>query len=335
MSVSVRSRRWLGAFVAALALVAVAVVSLMVGAEDIPWREALPAVFGTPATEHEFIVRELRMPRTALCILVGICLAVAGALIQAFTRNPLADPGILGVNAGATLAVVLSISVLGLKAPSQYVWFALLGAFLATAAVYVIGGTGRAKFSPVTVTLAGVALGAVLTGLATGVMLANPTIFDSVRVWQVGSVAGRDAEILLTVIPFLLAGLALAAYAAHSLNALALGDELAQSLGSRVSRTRFVVIVAVMLLAGVATAAVGPIAFVGLMVPHAARYFTGPAQPWIIAYSCFFGAILLVVSDIVGRTAVRPGELPVGVVTAFVGAPVLIALVRSKRLATL
>lgn len=327
--------RWGGFVAGVLVLALVCACSLTVGAEDIPWRVALAAMTEPAALEHHHIVRDLRLPRTALCLVVGMCLAVAGALIQAFTRNPLADPGILGVNAGATLAIVLAVTGCGFTATSEYIWFALLGAFLATAAVYFIGGIGKARFSPVAVTLAGVALGAVLTGLAVGVMLANPSTFDNVRVWQVGSVASRDGNTIWSMLPFMVTGLGLAAYAAHSLNALALGEDLAHSLGASVSRTRLVVVMAVTLLAGAATAAVGPIAFVGMMVPHAARFVTGPTQPWIVAYSCVFGGLLMVLSDMVGRVVVRPAELPVGVVTAFVGAPVLIALVRSKRLAAL
>ncbi|MDX2358080.1 FecCD family ABC transporter permease [Dietzia sp. PP-33] len=316
-----------------LAVLAVAVlVSVAVGSKDIPLPTVLEAFrdYDVGLNEH-FIVWEMRLPRTLTGVAVGSGLAVAGALIQALTRNPLADPGILGVNAGAAFFVALGVAVLGVASVSGYVWFAFFGALVVTVGVYLIGSAGRGPADPVRLTLAGVALGAVLSGITLGMTLLDPEAFDQMRNWNAGSIAGRGYDVLLPVLPFLVVGVVLAMGAASSLNAIALGDDLATSLGTRVVFTRTTVIIAVTLLAGGATAIAGPIMFVGLMVPHVARWITGPEQRWIIAYSLVMGPILVIVSDVLGRVVIRPGELPVGIVTAFVGAPVLIALIRRKK----
>lgn len=316
-----------------LAVLAVAVLfSVAVGSKDIPLSTVLEAfrAYDLAVDEH-FIVWEMRLPRTLTGLAVGAGLAVSGALIQALTRNPLADPGILGVNAGAAFFVALGVAVLGVSSVTGYVWFAFLGALVVTVGVYVIGSAGRGPADPVRLTLAGVALGAVLSGITLGMTLLDPEAFDQMRNWNAGSIAGRGYDVLLPVLPFLILGVVLAVGAASSLNAIALGDDLATSLGTRVVFTRTTVIIAVTLLAGGATAIAGPIMFVGLMVPHIARWITGPEQRWIIAYSLVMGPILVIVSDVLGRVVIRPGELPVGIVTAFVGAPVLIALIRRKK----
>ncbi|PAY24129.1 Fe(3+)-siderophore ABC transporter permease [Dietzia natronolimnaea] len=317
-----------------LAVLAVAVLfSVAVGSKDIPLSTVLEALRNSDlAIDEHFIVWEMRLPRTLTGLAVGAGLAaVSGALIQALTRNPLADPGILGVNAGAAFFVALGVAVFGVSSIAGYVWFAFLGALVVTVGVYLIGSAGRGPADPVRLTLAGVALGAVLSGITLGMTLLDPGAFDQMRNWNAGSIAGRGYDVLLPVLPFLILGVVLAVGAASSLNAIALGDDLATSLGTRVALTRTTVIIAVTLLAGGATAIAGPIMFVGLMVPHIARWITGPEQRWIIAYSLVMGPILVIASDVLGRVLMRPGELPVGIVTAFVGAPVLIALIRRKK----
>lgn len=219
----------------------------------------------------------------------------------------------------------------GVGSISGYVWFAFAGALVVTVMVYVIGTAGRGAATPVRLTLAGVALGAVLTGMTTALILIDPETFDQMRHWNAGSFAARDLAVLSPVVPFFVVGLLLAAIAARPLNAVALGDDLAAALGTHVVRTRVIVVVAVTLLAGGATAIAGPIAFVGLMVPHVARWIVGPDQRWILAYTIVLAPVMILVSDVIGRVVVRPGEIPVGIVTAFVGAPVLIALVRRKN----
>lgn len=326
-----RLRRAVGFVVAAVGLLVLVLVSIAVGAKQIPLPDVIDALVDNSREGDDFIIWDLRVPRTVIAVCVGAALGVSGALIQALTRNPLADPGILGVNAGAAFFVALGVAYFSVGSVGGYVWFAFAGALVVTVAVYVIGSAGRGPADPVRLTLAGVALGAVLSGIVTAMVLLDPRAFDKMRNWNAGSVVGRGYDVLLPVLPFLVVGLLLAATAARSLNAVALGDDLANSLGTSVTRTRVVVIIAVTLLAGGATAIAGPIGFVGLMVPHIARWIVGPDQRWILAYTLVLAPSLLLAADVLGRVVMRPGEIPVGIVTAFVGAPVLIILVRRKK----
>ena len=304
------------------------------GAKFIPASVIVEAFANPQDTVDHAIVLQNRLPRTLLGIAVGVALGVSGALIQAITRNPLADPGILGVNAGASFAIVISIGVLGVGSLSGYIWFAFTGAILTTAAVYLIGTAGRNVVNPIRLTMAGVALGAVLTGVGSGLTLLNPKAFDHLRSWSIGSLDSRSMESVSTVAPFMALGLLLALLSVRGLNAVALGDDLASSLGANVNRTRILAVLAITLLSGSATAAAGAIGFVGLMIPHVARWLVGPDQRWIMATTVLLSPILLLLSDVVGRIA-APGELQVGVVTAFIGAPVLIALARRRTVSGL
>lgn len=329
---SLRIRRALGLVAALITLVVVIAASLAIGARDMPISEVLGAFFAPTGSDDQLVVLELRLPRTVLGILVGMGLGLAGGLIQALTRNPLADPGILGVNAGASLAITIGVAFFGISSITGYIWFAFAGALVATVGVYVIGSAGRSRtVDPIRLTLAGVAVAAVLTGLTKAILLTNERAFDAFRSWDVGAIAGRDFDTITAILPFIVIGTVLALALSHSLNAVALGDDLAASLGTSVNRTRVLSILAVTLLAGAATAAAGPIGFIGLMIPHIARWIVGPDQRWILGYSVVLSPILLLASDVIGRVVMKPGELQVGVVTAFVGAPVLIALVRRKK----
>lgn len=329
---SLRIRRALGLVAALITLVVVIAASLAIGARDMPISEVLGAFFAPTGSDDQLVVLELRLPRTVLGILVGMGLGLAGGLIQALTRNPLADPGILGVNAGASLAITIGVAFFGISSITGYIWFAFAGALVATVGVYVIGSAGRSRtVDPIRLTLAGVAVAAVLTGLTKAILLTNERAFDAFRSWDVGAIAGRDFDTITAILPFIGIGTVLALALSHSLNAVALGDDLAASLGTSVNRTRVLSIIAVTLLAGAATAAAGPIGFIGLMIPHIARWIVGPDQRWILGYSLVLAPILLLASDVIGRVVMKPGELQVGVVTAFVGAPVLIALVRRKK----
>lgn len=315
---------WL--LVALALLVVVVAVGIAVGSKDIPLARVV-AAFGTgDGSVDRTIVLGLRLPRTLLGILVGAALGVSGALMQGLTRNPLADPGLLGVNAGAAFAVVVAIGFLGVGATEDYLWFALSGALLAAVVVFLIGSAARGGPDPVSLTLAGVAVGAVLSAVSTGLTLLDPTAFDLMRNWTAGSLEGRGADVVLAAAPFFAVGAVLAALATRGLNAVALGDDVAASLGVHPVRMRVLVAAAVAPLAGAATAVAGPIGFVGLMVPHAVRILTGADQRWMVAFSAVGGSLLVLAADILGRLAVRPAELPVGIVTAIVGAPVLIAL---------
>lgn len=329
------TRRALGLLVVVAVLLFLVVLSIAVGATSIPIGDVRRGLFAPDGSVDAVIVRELRLPRTLLGVLVGAALGVAGALVQAMTRNPLADPGILGVNAGAAFMVAIAVGALGFTGIGTYVWFAFLGAVLATIAVYTVGSMGRSGATPIRLTLSGIALGAVLGGITSGMLLLDPDAFDTLRFWAVGSLTGRGPEIAAAVAPFIALGLLLALVIARPLNSIALGDDLALSLGVKVQRTRIIGVVAVTLLAGAATAAAGPIGFVGLMIPHIVRWVVGPDQRWILLYTVAAAPCLLLMSDILGRVVLAPGELQVGIVTAFVGAPVLIVLVRRSRVSGL
>jgi iron complex transport system permease protein len=322
--------------VAALALLGVCVLfSIAVGAKSIPVATVWHTLTDYSATYDQSVIFELRLPRTVLGIFVGAALGLAGALMQGLTRNPLAEPGILGVNSGAAFAVVVGIFVVGVGGPSTYIWFAFAGAALAALAVYALGSRGRASATPVRLALAGTAVAAVLQGLVYCVIVLNEFVFDRIRFWQVGSLAGRDLDIFMQVWPFLVAGIVIALLLGPSLNALSLGEDLAAALGAGINRTRAVAALSIVLLCGSATAVAGPIRFVGLIVPHVARALVGPDQRWLLPYSAVLSAILLTGADTVGRIVLPSGELEVGIITALIGAPVFIALVRRKKMAAL
>lgn len=316
-------------------LVVILFLSLAVGAKAVPPGEVLAELFAYDGSADHVVVQDLRLLRTATGLLVGISLGLSGAMIQALTRNPLADPGILGVNAGAGFAVVVGVAVFGVVDIQGYIWFAFAGAVASTVAVYLIGSAGRVHATPLRLTLAGVALGAVLGGISAGITLLLPNVFDSMRVWNAGTLSNRTWDMAGTVTPVILAGVLLAVLMARPLNSMALGEDLARSLGTDINRTRIGVIVAVTLLCGAATAAAGPIGFIGLMIPHVARWIVGPDQRWIMAYTMVMAPALLLGSDIVGRLIVQPAELQVGIVTAFIGAPVLIFLIRRRKVSGL
>jgi iron complex transport system permease protein len=312
------------------ALALAVVLSLLVGANPISPDAVWSALTGAGSGEARFVVWDQRVPRTIAALAVGASLGVAGALMQAFTRNPLADPGILGVNAGAGFAVAAGLAFLGVTAPGEIAWLACGGALVVTLVVYTIGSGGRERSSAARLTVTGVAFGAVLAGLTTGITITHPDAFDRMRGWNAGSLLERDLGVVVPVLPFLAAGLVLAAASARSLNAIALGPDVARAQGVSVGRSRVLVLAAVTLLAGGATAIAGPIAFVGLVVPHLVRWTVGSDQRRILVGSVVVGCILVLCSDVVGRIAVLPGEMPVGLVTAFVGAPVLVALARRR-----
>jgi iron complex transport system permease protein len=332
---ALRRRRLLvvAGLVALLALVALA--SLSVGAKSIPIGQVWDAIWSPTGTENDIVVRSLRAPRTVLGIGVGIALGMAGALMQGHTRNPLADPGLLGVEAGAAFFVVVGIYALGVTSLVGYAWFAFAGAGAASVLVFVLGSLGRGGPTPVTLALAGVAVSALLGALTSALLLADLQTFDAFRFWAVGSLAGRDAGVAAQVAPFLLVGLLLAVLNAPGLNLLALGEDVARALGQRVAVTRWTGLVAITLLTGSAVAACGPIAFVGLVVPHVVRALTGPDHRWLLPAAGLAGAVLLLAADVIGRVVVRPGELQVGIVLALVGAPFFVALVRRRRVVAL
>lgn len=319
-----------------LALAIVMVLSIALGSRAVPLGEVWHAFTNMdPSNNDHLVVRDQRVPRMFVGVMVGLALGVGGAVMQGLTRNPLADPGLLGVDGGASLFVVIGIGYAGAVAAGQYVWFALLGAAVASLVVYAIGASGREGATPVKLALAGAAMSAAFTSVVTAILLLDPKTFDNYRFWVVGSLSGRDGSTLLVVLPFLIAGLVLAMAMGRFLNALALGDDVARGLGQRVGAARCMGALVVVLLCGGATAVAGPISFVGLTVPHVARIFVGADHRWILPYSAVLGAILLLGADTIGRLIARPGEIEVGIITALVGAPVFIFLVRRSRMAQL
>ncbi len=316
--------------VLAALLVALAAFSLTVGSRSL----SLETIFSALANPQESVERSLilssRLPRALLAIFAGAGLGVAGLLAQALTRNPLAEPGILGVNAGASLAIVTAVGFLGVSGFAGYVSFAFLGALLTAALVYLIGRPRAGSSDPVRLVLSGVAIAAIFTGLGTALSLVRPQAFDQLRAWTIGSLQGRDTSVIVPLALLTLLGILIAALCTRSLDGLALGDDAATALGINVRNTHVLVLVALTVLAASATAAVGAIGFIGLMAPHAARRLAGSGTGWVMAYTCLLAPMLLLIADMLGRIML-PGELQAGVVCAFIGAPLLIMLARSPK----
>ncbi|WP_329793938.1 iron ABC transporter permease [Lentzea sp. DG1S-22] len=329
---SPQRRRLLGLALLVAGLAVVAVLSLVIGARSLTPAEVWRGLFGDPGTDQQLteitlIVHTLRIPRTVLAIVAGLALGMAGALIQGHTRNPIADTGLLGVNSGASFAVVLSIALFGLQSPLQYVWFALLGAAAAGVVVFGLSSLGRGAGNPLTLVLAGQGVTIFLAAMTTAVALGNTQSLDVLRFWNAGSVQGVGYDVIGTASAFIAVGIVLALANLPVLNLLNLGDDVARGLGVNILAGRTVGVVAVTLLAGAATAACGPIAFLGLMVAHVARWITGPDYRWMVPYAGLLGSVVLLLGDVVGRLVVRPAELQAGIVIALIGAPFFAALV--------
>jgi iron complex transport system permease protein len=308
-----------------LGVVLCVAASLALGSRNVGMEDVLYALFHSGSSFDALVVRE-RIPRTVFSLIAGASLGVSGALMQAITRNPIADPSVLGVNTGASLFVVSGIAFFQINTAGEYVWFALAGAVITAIFVYRIGSMGYGGATPIKLALAGAATSAALASLVSAVILPRIEVMNAYRFWQVGSVSGATWEGILTVTPFLIVGLLIGVIAAPALDALALGDDLATGLGVRTGLVRIAGASAGVLLCGATTALAGPIAFVGLMIPHAMRMLCGPDMKYIIPMSALGGAMLLTVSDVIGRLIGQPGELEAGIVTAFFGAPILIVI---------
>jgi iron complex transport system permease protein len=327
-----RAIRAFGLLLSVAILVLVALASIAIGAKELSLGQVWHGLFEDSGTYGDVVVAE-RLSRTLLGLLAGAALGLAGAVLQALTRNPLADPGLLGINAGASAAVVTAVTFLGVTSLSGYVWFAFFGAAAVGALVWFLGGSRGA--TPVRLALAGTAISAALYGYLQAVMIMDDAALGKMRFWTVGSLSAANDSTIRQVLPFLLVGMVLALALSRPLNAMAMGDDTAKALGANLNRTRALSMLAATVLCGAATAACGPIVFVGLMVPHVVRSFTGPDLRWILPYAAILSPVLLLGADVIGRIVARPAELQVGIVTAILGGPVFIYLVRRRRTAQL
>ena len=315
-----------------LALLAMA--SIVVGTRFVPVPTILDALRGSNETLEEAVI-QVRIPRTVLAIVAGAALAVSGAVFQGVTRNPLADPGILGINMGASLAVITGLAYFGLSQSTSYIWVAIAGAALAAIFVYAVGSLGRGGPTPLKLALAGAATSAALISFTTAIILPRGDISENVQSWQIGGVGGATFARIWQVMPFLAVGLAICLLSAKSLNSLALGDDVAAGLGERVAVARGLASLGAVMLCGAATAICGPISFVGLVVPHLCRLLVGPDHRWLLPFTALTGSCLLVAADVLGRIVARPSEIDVGIITAFVGAPFFIYIVRRQKVRAL
>jgi iron complex transport system permease protein len=315
----------------AVVVVLVALLSLAVGTRAVPLPAVVDALLHHGTTPDALVVRSLRIPRTEVGLVAGAALGAAGCTLQAVTRNPLADPGILGLSQGAAAGVVLAIATGAASGFSGYVWYAFAGAVLAACGVYLLAARGREGASPVKLALAGTAFSAMVAGATTVALTASSATLDQFRFWQVGSLAGRDADTVTRMLPFLAAGALLVLCCARGLDGLALGDDAARALGHKVRTVRACSALGATLLTAAAVAASGPIAFVGLAVPHLARRLVrGGGHRVLLPLSALLGASLLPAADVVGRVVRAPAEVPAGVMTALVGVPVLVVLIRRR-----
>lgn len=334
-----RPRRWgrrrvLGVTALIAVLVIAAVLSVTFGARDVSLTDVWGGLTGSTDTASTAAAAK-RIPRTVLAMLVGAALAVSGAVLQGATRNPLADPQILGINGGAALAIVTGIAFFGLSSATSYIWVGMVGAGAAAVFVYAIGSLGRGGATPLRLALAGAVTAVAFSSLTSAILLPRTDVMNVFRFWQVGGVGGATPATILQVLPFLLAGLVICLASASALNTLALGDELAAGLGARVRTARLVSSGGAVILCGAATAVAGPIGFVGLVVPHMIRLVVGVDHRWLLPVSALGGAVLLTLADVVGRVVARPQEIEVGIVTALLGAPFFIALVRRQKMRAL
>lgn len=320
----------IGLLLSLLVLLISLVASITLGAADIPLSKIPAALIAFDSSIDHLIICTVRLPRSLIAILVGAAIAVAGTLMQGITRNPLADPGILGINAGAVMAVVMTSFIFGTSSPIIYAWSAFLGAGVAAVTVYFLGSLGRGGLTPLNITIAGAALTAFLSSITTGILILSQRTLDEIRFWLAGSVAGSDFTLFLQVLPYIGIGLVVAFVIGKPITTLSLGEDVARGLGQRTAWVKITAAISVVLLAGSAVAAAGPIGFIGLVVPHIVRFFVGFDYRWILPYSAVFGAILLLVADIAARLLIKPQELPVGVMTALLGTPFFIYQARWK-----
>lgn len=319
-----------GLMLGLLILLVCLIFSVSLGAAEIPLNQILTAFIQFDGSREHLIIQTIRLPRSLIALLVGSALAVSGALMQGLTRNPLADPGILGIESGAALAVVATIFVFGTSSLSILTIVAFLGAGVTAMLVYFLSSLGRGGATPLNITVAGAALTALISSLTTAILIVSQRTLEEIRFWLAGSLAGRDINILLQVLPFVATGLVLAFALGRQITTMSLGEDVAKGLGQQTAWVKITTAISVVLLAGSSVSLAGPIGFIGLVVPHMVRFFIKADYRWILPYSAVVGATLLLVADIAARVLLKPQELPVGVMTALVGAPFFVYLAKSK-----
>ena len=323
-------RRFIGLGIGIVVLIGCLLLSITLGAADIDLVTVWQALTAFDGSTNHLIITTVRLPRALIALAVGAALAVAGSLMQGLTRNDLADPGILGISAGAALAVVMVTFLIGTTSVQVYTWVAFAGGAIAAIAVYTLGSVGRSGMTPLKLVLAGAVLAYLLSALTTGILILNQRTLDEVRFWLAGSVAGRDLNILLEVLPYILIGLIIAFSMGKQITALTLGEDVAKGLGLNTVWVKAIAVMVVVLLAGSSVALAGPIGFIGLVVPHMVRFWVGIDYRWLLPYAAVWGAALLSLADLAARLVIKPQELPVGIMTALIGAPFFIYLARSK-----
>lgn len=322
--------KWIGLGAGLIVVLFLMAVSVSVGVKKIPLAEVIQSFTAFNGSSEHLIIQETRVPRAIIAVIVGGSLAIAGAVMQALTRNPLASPATLGVNAGASFFIVVAVSFFSITALTSLMGIGFIGAAVAAFTVYFLGSMGREGLTPVKLTLAGAALAALFASLTQGLLVMNEKGLDELLFWLTGSVEGRKLTMVAPVIPFVLAGWLIAFLMANPINVLAMGEDVAKGLGQRTGWTKLMGAIVIILLAGGSVAIAGPIVFVGLVVPHVARSLVGIDHRWVLPYSAVLGAVLLLAADIGGRFLMIDQEIPVGVMTAIVGTPFFIYIARRK-----
>ncbi|BAZ37896.1 iron(III) dicitrate transport system permease protein [Calothrix sp. NIES-4101] len=319
-----------GLGICAFVLIICLIFSVTLGAAKIPIDTILQSFLSFDTSREHLIIRTVRLPRSLMAMLVGASISVAGALMQGVTRNPLADPGILGVSSGAAFSVVMAIFLFGASSPSIYIWYAFLGAGVTVFSVYFLASLGRGGATPLNLTIAGAAISSLLASLTSGVLIVSQRTLEEIRFWLAGSLAGTDTSIILQILPYIFMGMILALFISRQVTILSLGEDIAQGLGQQTIAVKIAAIICVLLLDGSAVAVAGAIGFIGLVIPHIARFLVGSDYRWIIPYSALLGAILLLLADICARLVIQPQEVPVGIMTALIGAPFFVYLAKTK-----
>jgi iron complex transport system permease protein len=330
MQILSRTKPVIGLIIGFIVLAICLFISVSYGAADISWSSVYDSLISFDGSREHLIIRTVRLPRSLLAMIVGASISTAGAIMQGITRNPLADPGILGINAGAAFAVVMAIFLFGASSPSFYVWCAFAGAGITAVSVYFLASLGRSGITPLNLTIAGAAISAFLASLTTGILIVSQSTLEEIRFWLAGSLAGADTSLILQILPYVCIGMVLTLIISKQITILSLGEDIAKGLGQQTASVKILAAVCVLLLDGSAIAVAGAIGFIGLVVPHIVRFIVGLDYRWILPYSALFGAILLLASDIAARLIIKPQEIPVGIMTALVGAPFFIYLAKTK-----